>query len=96
MASASDGIGTQQIPKPLIRSGTADPLAHHAVLRADWGHSEFILCLGYKGEVIKKYFLNYDEAVFNHFALEHNGDGRRVELLTGRLSDWRITFVDTA
>ena len=55
----------------------ADPLAHDALLRP-CGHSEFILCLGYKGDVIKEYFLNYNEALSNDFVLDTGGRARRA------------------
>ena len=55
----------------------ADPLAHHEVVR-DVGHDDFVLCLGYKGECIKDYFLNYNEALSNDFVLSNGG--RDVEL----------------
>ena len=89
------GAETEQIPKPLIAIGGRPILWHIMQYYSSWGHREFILCLGHKGEVIKNYFLNYNEAVFNDFVLEHNGDGPRVELMTHDVSDWRITFVDT-
>jgi glucose-1-phosphate cytidylyltransferase len=60
---------------------------------AAWGHKDFILCLGYKGESIKEYFLNYNEAYSNDFVLSRGG--RDVQLLGSDISDWRITFVDT-
>ena len=45
---------------------------------AAWGHTEFVLCLGYKGDVIREYFLNYNEALFNDFVLDgHGADARR-------------------
>ena len=62
---------------------------------AAWGHTEFVLCLGYKGDVIKEYFLDYNEALFNDFVLEGHGADARVELLNRDVGDWRITFVDT-
>ena len=60
---------------------------------ASWGHDEFILCLGYSAEIIKEYFLHYNEALANDFVLSNGG--REVELLGSDISDWRITFVDT-
>jgi glucose-1-phosphate cytidylyltransferase len=62
---------------------------------ADWGHKEFILCLGYKGDLVKEYFLTHNEALTNDFVLEGHGPQARVELLTRASDDWRITFVDT-
>ena len=74
------------------RRQPADPLAHHEVVRRVGAH-EFVLCLGYKGECIKQYFLDYNEALSNDFVLSNGG--RDVELLGSDISDWRITFVDT-
>jgi glucose-1-phosphate cytidylyltransferase len=89
------GEETRTIPKPMIPIGGRPILWHIMRYYANWGHNEFILCLGYKSEVIKQYFLSYNEALFNDFVLEQNGAGTRLELLTRDLGDWRITFVDT-
>jgi glucose-1-phosphate cytidylyltransferase len=51
------------------------------------------LCLGYKSDVIKNYFLNYNECLSNNFVLS-NGC-KEVTLLNTDIDDWRITFVDT-
>jgi glucose-1-phosphate cytidylyltransferase len=60
---------------------------------AHFGHKEFILCLGWQGTAIKKYFLNYDECLSNDFVL--SGGGRKVDLFGSDIDDWKITFVDT-
>ena len=60
---------------------------------AHFGHKEFILCLGYKADAIKQYFLNYDETISNDFVLTEGG--KQVELLGSDIQDWKITFVDT-
>src|SRR3954467_11820518 len=60
---------------------------------AHFGHKDFILCLGHKGDTIKNYFLNYDETVSNDFVL--SAGGKSVELLASDIQDWKITFVDT-
>ena len=60
---------------------------------ASWGHTDFILCLGYRAESVKEYFLTYNEALANDFVLSNGG--RDVELLARDMEDWRITFVDT-
>ena len=62
---------------------------------AAWGHTEFVLCLGYKGDVIREYFLGYNEALFNDFVLEGHGADAAVEFLNRDVGHWRITFVDT-
>jgi glucose-1-phosphate cytidylyltransferase len=60
---------------------------------AHFGHKDFILCLGYKSEIIKRYFLEYDETVSNDFVLKASSG--EVELFRRDISDWTITFVDT-
>jgi glucose-1-phosphate cytidylyltransferase len=87
------GEETQRIPKPMIAVGGQPILCHIMKWYASWGHDEFVLCLGYKGEVVKDYFLHYQEALSNDFILSNGG--RDVELLRTDISNWRITFVDT-
>jgi glucose-1-phosphate cytidylyltransferase len=60
---------------------------------AHFGHTEFILCLGYRGDLIREYFLSYNEAMSNDFTL--HGAGRKIVLHSHDIDDWKITFVDT-
>jgi glucose-1-phosphate cytidylyltransferase len=60
---------------------------------AYFGHTDFVLCLGYGATAIKDYFLNYDETRSNDFVLENGA--REMKLFSTDISDWRITFVDT-
>ncbi len=87
------GEATQRIPKPMIAIGTQPILWHIMKWYASWGHTEFIICLGHRAEVVKDYFLRYNEALANDFVLSNGG--RDVELLASDISNWRITFVDT-
>ena len=87
------GEETQKIPKPMIAVGGHPILWHIMKWYASWGHDDFVLCLGYKGEGVKEYFLSYNEALSNDFILSNGG--RDVELLGTDISSWRITFVDT-
>ena len=87
------GEETQRIPKPMIQVGNRPILWHIMKWYASWGYDEFILCLGYKAESIKEYFLNYNEALSNDFVLTNGG--RDIELLASDISSWRISFVDT-
>jgi len=84
---------SEQIPKPMINIGYRPILWHLMKYYAHFGHKDFILCLGYKADVIKDYFLNYDECLSNDFVL--TGDRNNVNLLNRDIHDWRITFVDT-
>lgn len=93
------GLGTrlrdydQNIPKPLVPIGYRPVLWHVMKYYAHFGFKDFILCLGYKADKIKDYFLNYDECVSNDFTL--SGADRKVVLKQNDISDWNITFVDT-
>ena len=86
-----DGSGS--IPKPMVTIGNRPILWHIMKYYAHFGHKDFILCLGYRAEAIKDFFLNYNEALSNDFVLSDGG--KRVELLRSDIDDWRITFVDT-
>ena len=81
------------LPKPMVPIGYRPILWHVMKYYAHYGHKDFILCLGYRGDLIKKYFLEYDECVSNDFVLSAGGKG--VELLHSDIQDWRITFVET-
>jgi len=84
---------SESVPKPMVPIGGRPLLWHVMKYYAHFGHKEFILCLGYRGEVIKNYFLTYNEALSNDFVLSHGG--QQVELLDHDIRDWHITFVDT-
>ncbi len=93
------GLGTrlrdydENIPKPMATLGYRPIMWHLMKYYAHFGHKDFILCLGYRADVIKQYFLSYNEALSNDFVLREGGD--RVELLGSDIHDWTITFVDT-
>jgi glucose-1-phosphate cytidylyltransferase len=89
------GEETRRIPKPMIEIGGKPILWHIMRYYAMWGYDDFILCLGYKGEVVKQFFLSYNGALLNDFVLDHDADGTKLELLSPDLDKWRITFVDT-
>jgi len=84
---------TELLPKPMVTVGYRPILWHVMRYFAHFGHKEFILCLGYKADVIKDYFLHYEETLSNDFVL--SGDSGAVELLRRDIADWRITFVET-
>ena len=83
----------ENLPKPMVPIGYRPILWHVMKYYAHFGYKDFILCLGYRADVIKNYFRNYDECVSNDFVLSEGG--RRLELLQSDIGDWRITFVDT-
>ncbi len=83
----------EHIPKPMVPIGYRPILWHVMKYFAHFGHNEFILCLGYRGDLIKQYFLNYNECLSNDFVLSKGG--KSVELTNSDIHDWKITFADT-
>ncbi len=83
----------ENVPKPMVQIGYRPILWHVMKYYAHFGHKDFILCLGYRADLIKNYFLNYNECVSNDFIL--SGGGKNLELLNSDIHDWRITFADT-
>ncbi|MGH7471995.1 MAG: sugar phosphate nucleotidyltransferase [Longimicrobiales bacterium] len=83
----------ENVPKPMVPIGYRPIIWHIMKYYAHFGHTDFILCLGYRGDLIKQYFLNYEECVSNDFVLTEGG--RRRVLVNSDIEDWRITFVDT-
>ena len=92
------GLGTRlrehsdTIPKPLVNVGQRPIIWHLMRYYAHHGHKDFILCLGYRGELIRDYFLSYREEMTNDFTLSNGG---MVEAHSRDIQDWKITFVDT-
>jgi glucose-1-phosphate cytidylyltransferase len=84
---------TDAVPKPMITVGYRPILWHVMRYYANRGFSDFVLCLGYRPDVVKSYFLRYSEALSNDFVLSDGG--RRVEVLSTDIHDWRITFANT-
>jgi glucose-1-phosphate cytidylyltransferase len=93
------GLGTrlreysETIPKPMANIGYRPILWHLMKYYAHFGHTEFILCLGYRGDLIKQYFLDYNECLSNDFEL--SGGGKHVTLYGRDIDQWKITFADT-
>ncbi len=83
----------ESLPKPMVTIGYRPIMWHLMKYYAHHGHKDFVLCLGYKADVIKQYFLDYNEALSNDFILAEGG--KRVDLLNSDIHDWRITFADT-
>jgi glucose-1-phosphate cytidylyltransferase len=93
------GLGTrlkeysETIPKPMVDIGYRPIMWHLMRYYAHFGHKEFILCLGYRGDVIKNYFLNYNECLSNDFVMGNGG--KTVKLYNNDIEDWQISFIDT-
>ena len=93
------GLGTRlgetsdNVPKPMVKIGYRPILWHLMKYYAHYGHKDFILCLGYKADVVKQYFLSYNECLSNDFTLSNGGKDLHLENCD--IADWKITFVDT-
>ena len=77
----------------MVTIGSRPVLWHVMKYYAHFGHKDFILCLGYKANVIKNYFLEYEESVSNDFVFSQGG--RKLDFMQRDIDDWKITFVDT-
>lgn len=84
---------SENVPKPMVPVGYRPIVWHMMKYYAHYGHRDFILCLGYQADVIKNYFLNYNECISNDFVLSNGG--RDLKLLSSDIDSWSITFVDT-
>lgn len=85
--------GVHSGPKPMAMVGERPLLWHVMRYYAHFGHTDFVLCLGYQASYVKDFFLHYDETRSNDFILENGA--RDIKLFSTDISDWRITFVDT-
>lgn len=84
---------SEVVPKPMVNVGNRPILWHIMKYYAHYGHKEFILCLGWQAEVVKDFFVKYNETVSNNFVLSKGG--KNIDLLSSDIEDWKITFVDT-
>jgi glucose-1-phosphate cytidylyltransferase len=84
---------TERRPKPMIELGGRPLLWHLMSFYAAHGHRDFVLCLGYMGEVIKRYFLDF-AALESDFTVDLS-QPKKLELHGGGARDWRVTCADT-
>ena len=77
----------------MVRIGNHPILLHVMQYYSQYGHHDFVLCLGYKANVVKNYFLNYKLAETNDFIISDFGS--KVEIIGERPPDWNVTLVDT-
>ena len=93
------GLGTrirdysENIPKPMIPIGDKPILWHLMSYYSQYGHRDFVLCLGYKANVIKEFFVNYRPHIYADCVVSGFGDS--IETLGDPQRDWRITMIDT-
>jgi glucose-1-phosphate cytidylyltransferase len=85
---------TEYRPKPMVEIGGRPILWHIMKTYAAHGFKDFVLCLGYKGAMIKEYFLNY-ETLNNDFTMEL-GSTKKIKFHNAHTEEgWKITFVET-
>jgi len=93
------GLGTrirdysENIPKPMVPIGYHPILWHVMQYYSRYENNEFILCLGYKANIVKNYFLNYKIAESRDCIISDFGS--KVEIIGEQPPDWRVTLVDT-
>jgi glucose-1-phosphate cytidylyltransferase len=85
---------TEFRPKPLVEIGGKPILWHIMKIYSSYGFKDFVLCLGYKGHMIKEYFLNY-RLMNSDFTLELGSRGDPEIHNANLLEDWSVTFADT-
>ncbi len=83
---------TENKPKPMITIGGKPILWHIMKLYAHYGHNDFVVLLGYKGYIIKEYFLNY---FYHQSDITIDIAENSVEILNNKSEDWKITLLDT-
>lgn len=96
------GLGTrirdvaENIPKPMIPIGELPILWHIQKYYASWGHTDFVICLGYMGDVIKQFFLNY-RALVSDFSLSFDAEFKTSIAYHNDydITNWRMTFAET-
>ncbi|MEG0618343.1 MAG: glucose-1-phosphate cytidylyltransferase [Bacilli bacterium] len=92
------GFGTriseesQFIPKPMIEIGGQPILWHIIKEYSHYGFNEFVICLGYKQQIIKEYFNNY---YLNHSDLTYDMESNEITIHNSASEPWKITLVDT-
>ncbi len=84
---------TELLPKPMVPIGNRPILWHIMHTYAHYGFKKFVLCLGYKAEVIKAYFLNY-ASLNSDFTVELKTGNTTVQSIDHE-QDWQVTLVDT-
>jgi glucose-1-phosphate cytidylyltransferase len=92
------GLGTRlseetvSIPKPMVTIGEDPIIVHLMRFFASFGHTKFLVALGYKGYVIKEFFANY---ALHNSDLRINIFDKRIEVIENRGENWEIELIDT-
>jgi len=85
---------TEFRPKPMVEIGDYPILWHIMKIYSHYGFNDFILCLGYKGEIIRQYFANYEK--MNYDCTIHIGSNKAPAIYSrGSRDKWKVTLVNT-
>jgi glucose-1-phosphate cytidylyltransferase len=93
------GLGTrireysENIPKPMIPVGHQPILWHIMEYYSQYGHTDFVLCLGFKANVIKDYFLEAKQSAYVDCVV--SGFGKKIEIIGEKPPEWRVSLIDT-
>ena len=83
---------TELKPKPMVEIGEYPIIWHIMKIYSHFGFNDFIICLGYKGYVIKEYFANY----FLHKAdVKIDIQNNKIKYLNSSTESWKISLIDT-
>jgi len=83
---------TTVLPKPMVEIGGQPILWHIMKMYSAQGFNDFVICLGYKGHVIKQFFMNY---FMLRSDLQIDLEGNKIEVLEDHVEPWKVTLVDT-
>ena len=83
---------TEKKPKPMIPIGGKPILWHIMKLYSNYGYNDFVILLGYKGYMIKEYFLNY---FYHQSDITIDIANNKVEILNNQSEPWKVTLLDT-
>jgi glucose-1-phosphate cytidylyltransferase len=85
---------TEYKPKPMVQIGNRPILWHIMKIYSHYGIKEFVICLGYKGNMIKEYFLNYE--IMNNDLTLKLGNSEEIQIHgEHKEKDWQVTLADT-
>src|ERR1700754_730841 len=93
------GMGTrireysEAVPKPMIPVGSQPILWHIMDYYSRFGHRDFVLCLGYKANTVKEFFLNHRPEIYSDLVVSNGG--AKVQTLGAPRENWRVTLIDT-
>ena len=85
---------THALPKPMVTIGGMPMLWHIMKYYSSFGFNEFIICLGYKGYIIKEYFYNYWLRQ-SDITIKTSEQGNDIKIHKSKTENWEITLADT-